>query len=290
MAASKLNVLHWHLTDDQSFPYGSEALPELPARGAFSAREVYSLKEIESVVAYARARGIRVVPEFDTPGHALSWGRGRPGLLTPCFDSAGAHALPGVFGPIDVTRPEAYGLVWALFQEAARVFPDAALHLGGDEVDPGCWESNPDVRRWMREHGSAHSAAALQQRGGLRLPGRATAVGQTPVRGEAGGFRGRGEGLDAHAVVQVWKWWRDGEAAEAATEEAAGVTQGAARRQSLGSGSLWARNQTDYERLRVGPEDEAVWHEMLDRVTASVRRLECIQCRESTRIRWCVFG
>ena len=290
MAASKLNVLHWHLTDDQSFPYGSEALPELPARGAFSAREVYSLKEIESVVAYARARGIRVVPEFDTPGHALSWGRGRPGLLTPCFDSAGAHALPGVFGPIDVTRPEAYGLVWALFQEAARVFPAAPRPGGGHAGAPGAGEPTPAARRGRRAPGRAHRPAALQQRWELRLQGLATALGKTPVLWEEAFYRGRGEGLDAHAVVQVWKWWRDGEAAEAATEEAAGVTQGAARRQSLGSGSLWARNQTDYERLRVGPEDEAVWHEMLDRVTASVRRVECIQCRESTRIRWCVFG
>ena len=68
MAWAKLNVLHWHLVDDQSFPYASEALPRLADRGAFSRAHTYSLGDARAVVAYARARGIRVVPEFDTPG------------------------------------------------------------------------------------------------------------------------------------------------------------------------------------------------------------------------------
>lgn len=68
MAWAKLNVLHWHLVDDQSFPYASHLLPRLAERGAFFPAHTYSLDDAREVVAYARARGIRVVPEFDTPG------------------------------------------------------------------------------------------------------------------------------------------------------------------------------------------------------------------------------
>ena len=83
-AALKLNVLHWHLTDSQSFSFGSMAHPELPAFGAFAPAAVYSRAEMAAVVSAARARGIRVVPELDMPAHTASWAHGQPGVVVSC--------------------------------------------------------------------------------------------------------------------------------------------------------------------------------------------------------------
>ncbi|KAL6774615.1 hypothetical protein ACKKBG_A25675 [Auxenochlorella protothecoides x Auxenochlorella symbiontica] len=273
MSASKLNVLHWHLVDDQSFGYGSEALPELPAQGAFSKSEVYSLGDVVEIVAYARQRGIRVLPEFDTPGHTLSWGKAFPGLLAACYGDDGRR-LEGRWGPIDPTRPEAYGLMWRLLREAARIFPDSALHLGGDEVDPSCWESNPNITAWMRDHGIAHDSAALEQRWLLRMQGLALALGRVPVVWEEA-FGRAGAGLDPKTLVHVWKWWGEGREREQGAAALASARRLMAGRMAW-EGPGWAAEATTTRSMPLGPglaspgpEDPRVWAAKLSAVTAA---------------------
>lgn len=89
---------------------------------------------MQKVQEYARKRGIRILIEFNSPGHTLSWELGKPGILTPCFD------VPALeFGPIDPTKNSTYEFIFQLYEEIEFVFNDKFVHLGGEEVDFACW-------------------------------------------------------------------------------------------------------------------------------------------------------
>ncbi|KAK6036208.1 glycosyl hydrolase family 20, catalytic domain protein [Cooperia oncophora] len=91
MAQNKMNVLHWHLVDSESFPYTSLKFPNMSLLGAYTPAHIYSVDDIRKVMDYARLRGIRVVPEFDTPGHAGAWGKAFPNLLPAVLQLNGIH-------------------------------------------------------------------------------------------------------------------------------------------------------------------------------------------------------
>src|SRR5678815_1115190 len=80
MAAVKLNVLHWHLSDDQGFRVESKRWPRLAELG--SDGYYYTQDQLRGVIEYARQRGIRVMPEFDIPGHTQAWFPGYPELAS----------------------------------------------------------------------------------------------------------------------------------------------------------------------------------------------------------------
>lgn len=147
MVYNKLNVFHWHIVDDHSFPYESIVYPELSQKGAYNKFMTYSQSDIHNVIEYGRLRGIRVLAEFDTPGHTRSWGISHPEILTEC-----GGKYTGKLGPIDPTRNETYDFLRNLFKEVVEVFPDAYVHLGGDEVGFECWESNENITKYMHSN------------------------------------------------------------------------------------------------------------------------------------------
>jgi len=148
MAQNKFNMFHWHLVDDNSFPYVSTTYPKLSGAGAYQENLVYSPADVQDIIKYASLRGICVMPEFDTPGHTQSWGLGYPELLTQCYEDD--KPVPGSYGPMDPSNENTYEFLKNLIKELATVFPDSFFHLGGDEVNPDCWSKNPNVTAFMK--------------------------------------------------------------------------------------------------------------------------------------------
>ncbi|KAF8566992.1 hypothetical protein P879_07392 [Paragonimus westermani] len=160
MAMVKMNVLHWHIVDTQSFPYQSYTYPKLSDKGAYDpVAYVYTKIDVERILEYARLRGIRVMPEFDTPDHVASWGLGYPKLLTECYKEG---KPTGVYGPIIPVRTYTYEFLIRLFEEVTKVFPNKLIHLGGDEVEFDCWQSNPEVLQFMDQMGMGRNFSLLQ--------------------------------------------------------------------------------------------------------------------------------
>jgi hexosaminidase len=150
MAAVKMNVLHLHLSDYQGFRVESKKYPKLHESG--SDGFYYTQSEIKDLISYARDRGIRIVPEFDMPGHSTAWFVGYPELAS----APGPYTIERNFGVLDPamnpTRDQVYDFLDGFIGEMARLFPDRYFHIGGDEVNGKQWDANPKIQEFKRAH------------------------------------------------------------------------------------------------------------------------------------------
>jgi hexosaminidase len=156
MAAVKLNVLHWHLSDDQGFRVESKAWPKLHDIGSDGL--YYTQAQIKEVIEYAAERGIRVVPEFDVPGHATAWVAAYPELGS----APGPYQVErkwGIFYPVlNPVNDFTYTFLDGLFGEMAALFPDPYFHIGGDEIEHGDyheakhWNENPEIQAFKEKN------------------------------------------------------------------------------------------------------------------------------------------
>jgi hexosaminidase len=151
MAAAKYNIFHWHLTDDQGWRLESKKYPKLHKLA--SDGEYYTRKQIRDVVAYARARGIQVLPEIDMPGHASAIAVAYPELMS----APGPYAMEyrwGVHKPtLNPANEKVYEFADAIIAEVTELFPFEYVHIGGDEVDPEHWNTNPAIQSFMKTQG-----------------------------------------------------------------------------------------------------------------------------------------
>jgi len=191
-AYSKMNVLHLHLTDDQSWPLELESYPLLAQRNAFQngSAHTYTAADLRDIVAYARARGVRVIPEFDTPAHFSPLFNSYPEFAAIFFppwqpDNTSALCL------VDPSNPGLIDFIATIWTEIASIFPDEALFIGGDEfwdcyqvgnrrddrpsLDPPTRLTDPcpllprAVRACGSRLGARDAAAAERQRGRVQL-------------------------------------------------------------------------------------------------------------------------
>ena len=198
MEAVKMNVFHWHLSENQGFRVESKKFPKLHEMGSNGL--YYTQDEIRGLIAYARDRGIRVVPEFDLPGHSTAWFVGHPELAS----GPGPFTIErkwGVFDPaFDPTNDKVYKFLDEFIGEMAKLFPDHFFHVGGDEVNGKAWDANPKIQEFIRAH-DLKGNAGLQLYFNKKLQGIVSKHGKSMV--------GWDEVLDPtlpkDIVIQSWR-------------------------------------------------------------------------------------
>ncbi|KAH8907712.1 beta-hexosaminidase precursor [Coniochaeta sp. PMI_546] len=160
LALSKMNILHWHITDSQSWPIQLTSFPEF-TKDAYSAREIYSTDDVADIIAYAKARGVRIIPEIDMPGHSASgWKQADKDIVT-CEDSWWSNdnwplhtAVQPNPGQLDVMNPKTYEVVTQVYAELSKRFTDDFFHVGGDELQTGCFNFSKPIRDWFAANAS----------------------------------------------------------------------------------------------------------------------------------------
>jgi len=150
MEAVKMNVLHLHLSDNQGFRVESKKFPKLAELGSDGL--YYTQEEIRDLISYARDRGIRVLPEFDMPGHSTSFFVGYPEIAS----GPGPYGLDRKWGVLDPamnpTDEKTYKFLDDFIGEMAKLFPDQYFHIGGDEVNGKEWDANPKIQEYKKSH------------------------------------------------------------------------------------------------------------------------------------------
>lgn len=172
LAAHKMNVFHWHLTDDNGWRAEIKSMPDLTAKGAWRGPgEVllpsygsgnkryggfYTQEDMKEVVAYASARGIAVMPEIEIPGHSRA--------VTAAYPEIGCaitQELKSVQGEVKnvwcVGREENYQILDSIIREVSGIFPFEYIHIAGDEVNRANWEHCPKCQALMAKEGFTDS-------------------------------------------------------------------------------------------------------------------------------------
>ena len=215
MASVKLNVFHWHLTDDQGFRVESKAFPrlhKLASDGLF-----YTQDQVREVVAYASNLGIRVIPEFDVPGHASAILTAYPELGSKDGYEYNIERFAGVFDPtLNPSKEVTYLFLETLFREITPLFPDEYFHIGGDENEGKHWDENQEIQVFKKKH-NLKTNHDLQTYFNIKLEKILKEFGKklmgwdeiltpsTPTSAVIHSWRGKQEGLKQSTLIEAAK-------------------------------------------------------------------------------------
>ncbi|CAL7936188.1 unnamed protein product [Xylocopa violacea] len=152
MAMSKLNTLHWHIVDSQSFPYVSETWPKFSKYGSYAIDKVYDQNDVKEIVEYGLIRGIRVLPEFDAPAHVGEGWQWVGNDTVVCFKAEPwkNYCVEPPCGQLNPTSEKVYELLEGIYKDMIQDFEPDLFHMGGDEVNINCWNSSAAITNWMR--------------------------------------------------------------------------------------------------------------------------------------------
>jgi len=218
------------------------------------------------MIAYARDRGVRVVPEFDMPGHSTAWFAGYPELAS----GHGPYQIErkwGVFDPaMDPTSEKTYKFLNELIGEMAKLFPDQFFHIGGDEVNGKEWDANPNIQAFMKAHGIKNNEG-LQAYFSQHVQDLVVKHGKTPV----GWDEILVPGVAKTIVIQSWRG-ADSLAAAAKMGYRGILSNGyyidlgwsAARHYAVDPMGGAAANLTPEEKERILGGESTMWSEYVD--------------------------
>jgi len=167
MAVHKLNLFHWHLTDDEGWRVEIKNYPKLtevgawrgknealkPSRGSGDERYggFYTQEEIKEIVEYAAERHIQIMPEIDVPGHARAIIVAYPELLPD--GTSNSKSVQGIANNVlSPVKEKTYTMLDTIFGELKALFPFEYIHIGGDEVNTSAWMNSPSCVKFMSEN------------------------------------------------------------------------------------------------------------------------------------------
>ena len=155
MSYSKMNVFHWHITDTQSFALELEALPDFTWYGAYRPDMVYTRNDVLDIVDYAAERGIMVIPELDAPAHVGAGWQAVDEAFTVCVEAEPweQFCVEPPCGQLNPAAPGMFDVLETIHKEFLGLFKPSVLHMGGDEVHFGCWNSSAMIVQWLEERG-----------------------------------------------------------------------------------------------------------------------------------------
>jgi len=156
MSWAKLNVFNWHITDSQSWPLEVPKFPELQAKGAYSADQTYSIKDVKDIIDYGAALGITVMLEIDTPGHTASIAESHPSYVA-CFESSpwGSSANEPPAGQLRFPDPKVDTFINEVMSSVLHEVEGLGSYwsTGGDELNVPCYTNDAATNATLKKQG-----------------------------------------------------------------------------------------------------------------------------------------